>query len=111
MKYSCKTKNVFEKIEILKFNLNEFIKEYGFSKDSYDYEYLAKFKNLEMIWIKDIFIKDEFKGRGYGTKYIKELMNTGKPIILYSSFEAEEYWESIGFKYCDVEYVYFYNLQ
>ncbi|MFC0273583.1 hypothetical protein ACFFIX_19515 [Metabacillus herbersteinensis] len=76
-------------------------------EDEYDF---TLFESIEAILLENIEIKEEFKGLGYGTKFVEELKLQEKPIILYSLFEAEGFWEKQGFKNC-FSYIYVWGIE
>ncbi|WP_121616582.1 GNAT family N-acetyltransferase [Virgibacillus halodenitrificans] len=90
--------NVFEKLSIKSFNLNNFKKYYDLEhheeKNRYD---LSSLINTDAILLEDVFVKERYRGKGYATNLVNELKKEGKPIILYSLFEAEEFWKKQGF--------------
>jgi GNAT superfamily N-acetyltransferase len=99
--------DVFEKVSIKPFNLYEFKKKYDF-RDKTDYD-LSSLDNISALLLEDLFVKEEFRGKGHGTKFVEELKKQGEPIVLYSLFEAEEFWDKQGFKNV-ISYVYIWGL-
>lgn len=90
--------HVYESVSYRDFQLDHFIKKYEFDKyqeeDNYDFSPL---QDLDAILLEEVFVKDEFQGKGYGTQFCEDLKKIGKPIVLYSLFEATDFWETQGF--------------
>ena len=90
--------NPYEKVMVKPFDLHYFIESNKFGTDDIYYFKLRELSNLDANYIEHLFVKDEFKGQGYGKQYVNQVKAEGKPIVLYSEFDAVEFWISQGFK-------------
>jgi GNAT superfamily N-acetyltransferase len=99
--------HIFSKVSIKPFKLKQFTKKYKL--DEYDLIDLNNVHNA--ILLEDLFVKENHRGKGHGTEFINSLKQDNKPIIIYSLFEAIEFWEKYGFKnVTDNEYIYIWGL-
>jgi GNAT superfamily N-acetyltransferase len=97
--------DVYNRIVTSRFDLKKF-------KDMYECDTDCDFsplENLDAILLEDLHVKEDYKRCGYGKRFVDELKREGKPIVLYSLFEAEPFWEKQGFKNVVDEHIYLYK--
>lgn len=52
------------------------------------------------LYLDEITIEEEYRGQGYGTQIIGDLLSRStRPILLYSLAEAEDFWEKMNFEH------------
>ena len=104
--------NPYEKLTVKPFDLHYFIESNRFGTDDIYYFKLRELSNLDANYIEHIFVKDEFKGQGYGKQYVNQVKAEGKPIVVYSEFDAVDFWISQGFKeWKGSEYIFIWGME
>jgi GNAT superfamily N-acetyltransferase len=93
--------DVYDKLDHREFDLEFFMKKYNYNHDDDYVDFkLSKLEDIDGIILENLFVKEQFRGQGYGKKIVEELKKQGKPIILYSVWDehTHKFWELQGFK-------------